>query len=341
MSVETDMITTRKVPTRRKARVNKNDKGKRGGGKVFRGSTDKKVRVDKQMQKLFRKRARQYNSDDEEEEHEEPAHKRTASRVDRRPVNNEVAASDGNSSGEDGENGSDADDEVKGDSDDEGENIEPGITMFADGCKAFKMAFSTIIGKKVADPELGPVLSGHKELVAMKLAEELSERKAKGEAKKDKHMEREKGHAKLPAYLDSHDKFLMSVATKGVIKLFTAVSKAQNAQKGLNPSRAKDAKDLGMRCMMCFLFNLYNTGNVPFLTAIAKRRRQTFLSEIRRRNSQPAETSSKADNEPGWAPLRDGYMLSNSKLKNWDKMEDSSMAHDTGGMAQESSDDED
>ncbi|KAI3973505.1 hypothetical protein MKW92_028533 [Papaver armeniacum] len=320
MSVESDMITTRKVPTRRKARVNKNDKGKRGGGKVFRGSTDKKVRVDKQMQKLFRKRARQYNSDDdeeeEEEEHEEPAHKRKASFVDRRPVHNEVAALDGSSSGEEGENGSDADDEVKGDSDDEGENIEPGITMFTDGCKAFKMAFSTIIGKKVSDPELGPVLSGHKELVAMKLAEELSERKAKGEAKKDKHMEREKGHAKLPAYLDSHDKFLMSVATKGVIKLFTAVSKAQNAQKGLNPSRAKDAK------------------------AIAKRRRQTFLSEIRRRSSQPAETSSKADNEPGWAPLRDSYMLSNSKLKNWDKMEDSSMAHDTGGMAQESSDDE-
>ncbi|RZC51038.1 hypothetical protein C5167_019458 [Papaver somniferum] len=322
MSVETDMITTRKVPTRRKARVNKNDKGKKGGGKVFRGSADKKVRVDKQMQKLFRKRARQYNSDEEEEEEEEkeyekPAHKRKASPMDRRPVNNEVAASDGNSSGDEGENGSDADDEVKGDSDDEGENIEPGITMFTDGCKAFKMAFSTIIGKKVSDPELGPVLSGHKELVAMKLAEELSERKAKGEAKKDKHMEREKGHAKLAAYLDSHDKFLTSVATKGVIKLFTAVSKAQNAQKGLNPSRAKDAK------------------------AIAKRRRQTFLSEIRRRSSQPAETSSKADNEPGWAPLRDSYMLSNSKLKNWDKMEDSSMARDTGNMTQESSDDED
>ncbi|RZC50517.1 hypothetical protein C5167_018940 [Papaver somniferum] len=59
-------------------------------------------------------------------------------------------------------------------------------------------------------------------------------------------MEREKGHVKLPAYLDSHDKFLMSVAAKGVIKLFTAVSKAQNAQKGLNPSRAKDAKGISV-----------------------------------------------------------------------------------------------
>ncbi|XP_026410306.1 uncharacterized protein LOC113305492 [Papaver somniferum] len=266
------MVTTRKVPRRRKARVNKNNKGKRGWGKVFRGSADKKVRVDKQMQKLFN----------------------------RRPVNNKVAASDGESSGEEGENGSDADDEVKGNYDDEGENIEPGITMFTDGCKAFKMAFSTIIGKKVADPNVGPILSGHKELFSMKLVEELSERKAKGEAKNDKHMEREKGHAKLPAYLDSHEKFLMSVATKGVIKLFIAVSKAQNAQKRLNPSRDKDAKSISVVLTVDVsvvdivdVFMLYNTGNVPFLTAIIKRRRQTFLSEIRKRSSQPAETSSK------------------------------------------------
>lgn len=34
----------------------------------------------------------------------------------------------------------------------------------------------------------GPVLSGHKKLVAEKLAEEASERKIKGEAKKDKHV---------------------------------------------------------------------------------------------------------------------------------------------------------
>ncbi|XP_026410301.1 uncharacterized protein LOC113305486 [Papaver somniferum] len=202
----------------------------KGRGKVFWGSADKKVRVDKQMQKVFRKRARQYNSDDdeEEEEHEEPA-------------------------GEEGENGSYADDKVKGDSDDEDENIEPGITMFTDGCKAFKMAFSTIIRKKVADPELGHVLSGNKELVAMKLAEVLSERKAKEEAKKDKHMEREKGHAKLPAHLDSQDKFLLNVDTKGasnfsdqVIYCGKSVSKAQNAQKGLNLSRDKDAKGISV-----------------------------------------------------------------------------------------------
>ena len=36
---------------------------------------------------------------------------------------------------------------------------------------------------------------------------------------------------------------------------------------------------------------------------------------------QISKSASKANNdEPGWAPLRDSYMVSNSKLKDWDKM---------------------
>ncbi|KAG1354737.1 hypothetical protein COCNU_07G008490 [Cocos nucifera] len=54
----------------------------------------------------------------------------------------------------------------------------------------------------------GPILSAHKKLVAKKLAEEEAEHKIKGEAKKEEHL----------------------------------VSKAQNPQKGLNPSKSKDAK---------------------------------------------------------------------------------------------------
>lgn len=34
----------------------------------------------------------------------------------------------------------------------------------------------------------GPVLSGHKTLVAEKLAEEVAERRVKGEAKNEKHL---------------------------------------------------------------------------------------------------------------------------------------------------------
>lgn len=31
-------------------------------------------------------------------------------------------------------------------------------------------------------------------------------------------------------------------------------------------------------------------------------------------------TQSEDNNEPTWAPLRDTFMLTNSKLKDWDKM---------------------
>ncbi|KAF6145140.1 hypothetical protein GIB67_013491 [Kingdonia uniflora] len=129
-----------------------------------------------------------------------------------------------------------------------------------------------------------------------KEAKTLERQRAKEVAKK--------GHVK-PAhnFLDAHEKFLIGVATKGVVKLFNAVNKAQHAQKGLNPSKSKDAKVIG------------------------KRRREAFLSGIGKKPRNASDThgkgpkpSEKEDNEPAWAPLRDSYMLTSSKLKNWDKM---------------------
>jgi hypothetical protein len=69
----------------------------------------------------------------------------------------------------------------------------------------------------------------------------------------------EKGHVKPGSYLDSHEKILIGVATKGVVKLFNAVNKAQHAQKGLNPSRSKDAKVLKKRRKEAFLSELGKT----------------------------------------------------------------------------------
>ncbi|PPD91033.1 hypothetical protein GOBAR_DD12016 [Gossypium barbadense] len=178
--------------------------------------------------------------------------------------------------------------------------IQPGVMKFTDGVRAFRLAFKNIIKRNVADDSLGPVLSGHKQLVAKKLAEEEAERKVKGEAKKEKHLVAEKGHFKPANYLDSHEKFLIGIATKGVVKLFNAVNKAQKAQKGLDPSRSKDAK------------------------VIRRRRKEAFFSELgktSRDSSSKGNTSSDPRNEeePAWAPLRDNYMLTNPKLKNWDK----------------------
>ncbi|KAF9623151.1 hypothetical protein IFM89_037732, partial [Coptis chinensis] len=131
------------------------------------------------------------------------------------------------------------------------------------------MAFMKITNKTVPDDLLGPVLSGHKKLIAEKLAKDEAECKVKGEAKKEKHLVGEKGHVKAANFLDSHEKFLLGVATKGVVKLFNAVNKTQNAQKGLNPSRFKGAKVLG------------------------KRRKDAFFTELRKKPSLATDALSK------------------------------------------------
>ncbi|KAF6139482.1 hypothetical protein GIB67_033161 [Kingdonia uniflora] len=117
-------------------------------------------------------------------------------------------------------------------------------------------------------------------------------------------------------FLDSHEKFLIGVATK-------EVNKAQHAQKGLNPSRSKDAKVIGKR------------RREAFLSGIGKKPRNA--SDTRGKGPKPSE---KEDDGPAWAPLRDSYMLTSSKLKNWDKMPET-VEDDMGEMRRGSSDDED
>uniref|UniRef100_A0A803L8Q3 Uncharacterized protein n=1 Tax=Chenopodium quinoa TaxID=63459 RepID=A0A803L8Q3_CHEQI len=105
----------------------------------------------------------------------------------------------------------------RGDDSDEEHEVRTGITRFSEGCNAFRLAFLSIIKKHTDDEALGPVLSAHKKLVVAKLAEEVTERKVKGEAKKEKQLIEEKGHVKPANFLDSHEKVLIGVATKGAL----------------------------------------------------------------------------------------------------------------------------
>ncbi|XP_047322657.1 RRP15-like protein [Impatiens glandulifera] len=284
--------------------------GQKKGGKtkkklkVIPVGPENKVKIDRKMKKLIRKRVRDYNSDDDVEEKE----------ID---VNLQEDVED-----DDEENSSDEEDvEAKTGkeddaSDDEDGEVQPGITKLTEGCNAFRLAFKKIMKKSVSDNLLGPVLSAHKKLLAEKLAEDDVELKAKGALKKEKHLVGERGHVKPANFLDAHDKFLIGVATKGVVKLFNAVNKAQHAQKGLDPSRSKDAK------------------------VIRKRRKEAFFSELGKKSSQ-TKTQSEGEG-PAWAPLRDNYMLTNSKLKNWNKMPDPNVTEDIGRMgSDEGSSDED
>ncbi|KAJ0808731.1 putative ribosomal RNA-processing protein [Helianthus annuus] len=312
------------APRKRKI-GHKKGKGKKKM-KVFQGS-GQKVKMDGKTKKLFRKKARDYNSDDSDDDNDDD--------VDEKPVKFEKKQShienkDADEKSSDEEmNDEDEDDDDNNDvgnedvSDDEEGITEHGILKFSEGSTSFKKAFKKIVNRSGTDDVLGPVLSAHKNLVVKKLAEEAAEKKVKGDAKKEKALLREKGHVKPDAFSVSHEKLLIGIATKGVVKLFNAVNKAQTSQKGLNPSRSKDAK------------------------VIQKRRKEAFFSELGKSQSGPdakAGTSGNAGDEegPAWAPLRDNYMLTTSKLKDWDKAADEpEAADDFGGQEDSSSEDDD
>ncbi|KAG6507211.1 hypothetical protein ZIOFF_032552 [Zingiber officinale] len=415
--------------------------------------TAKHQKPTEKMKKLFRKRAREYHSDEEEDDVDKEFPEDPSSDEEK---DEDLGVGDYGSGGS------------EGDEEDE-EGVKHGITRLLEGCRAFKVAFAKIMKRNLPDDPLGPILSAHKKLVAEKLAEEDSEQKMKGESKKQRHSADEKGHTKPDNFLDAKEKFLISVATKGVVKLFNAVSKAQSSQSGLNPSSSKDAKGQSNKALS--LFNLSATcidlstcisyeaesplkhfvecscrgllerkwngqnGNAscsskvlvnnvtcfetPFYDVIttneqirtvrtkrqplvafsptaahggrlpaeifllllvmgkneechlvkpavrrkggkqikklfeaagdasvgysqagrsrnrfgrrygegklktlvlAKRRKQAFFSELQKPTPQISDSNKGNNNEPGWAPLRDSYMLTHSKLKDWDKM---------------------
>ncbi|KAL6554450.1 hypothetical protein OROMI_020123 [Orobanche minor] len=277
---------------------------------------EKKVKIDKKMRKLFQKRARDYESDGDEEDEPLQEARRAVGVKDVFKKTEDEFEEDGFSDDGEEENERFDAEEV---SEDENGRIQPGHVQFAEGIKAFKLAFKKIVKKsKVDEDVLGPVLSADKKLIAEKLAEEEAEKKVKGEAKKEKHLIAEKGHVKLENTLDAHEKFLLGIATKGV------VNKAQNARKGLNPSRSRDEK------------------------VIKKRRKEAFFSELGRTASQSAGTVVKVGTSggsvggegPAWAPLRDNYMLTNPKLKDWDKMQDTNTTDDFGRRSESDSDDD-
>ena len=165
MAEETQLIESGKAPRKRKL-------GKKQGGKNSSKKSkmmpalqgQKKVKIDKKMKKLFRKRAREYNSDDDDDDDDESAAPATIGSgslpsILNKNHNEEDIEGDEFSEGEAGGDqarNENADDFQSGFSDDEGEegDIQPGITKFTEGCRAFRMAFRNIIKKSVSDDSL-------------------------------------------------------------------------------------------------------------------------------------------------------------------------------------------
>lgn len=162
MAAEIYPSETAEAPKKRKFKHKKiaNTKKKKKGMEASHRDREKsrpKVRNSKRMIKLFQKRAREYNSEDEDDESEVPGFRAP------NPVAlNGEEGSIGNSS--EGEGVSDLDvrdgegEEEKGSSEDEGDEIQPGITKFAEGCRAFRVSFSKIMKKHVSNDMLVSIL---------------------------------------------------------------------------------------------------------------------------------------------------------------------------------------
>lgn len=128
---------------KRKSKHNKTmNPRKRFKQKASTMSAAKPRKPDKKMRKLFRKRAREYNSDEEDEGDEEIPEED--------PPSDEEEEDEGEKdldAGDDGSGDSDGDDE-------DGEGVQHGITRFFEGCRAFKVAFMKIIKRHIPDDPL-------------------------------------------------------------------------------------------------------------------------------------------------------------------------------------------
>lgn len=198
-----------------------------------------------------------------------------------------------------------------------------------DNSTAFGRAFQKIMKKKLPSTALteamGPMLSAHKQLVAKKLEEAAEGQKVKRESKKEKQALREKGHIVPALFPAAKDKELLKLATRGVVKLFNAVSKAQSVQESA-VSKDSEAKEVAKRSKSTFLAMLQG-GNGTASQSLNTQR-------------QPLDSEKEgvADGQPGWSALQETFMLGKSRLKDWDRKQDD--AADLKG-AESSGDDSD
>lgn len=153
----------------RKRKMEHRRKGGKGKKKQKKGMpySEKRVKIDNKMKKLFEKRARDYNSDNEDDNDVEPA---PVTRAKRTSYGKEKPKSYGKDKPksfsrnkstshrkeedfdeeweDDGEEDGNEEIEI---SEDEDGKVQPGITKFIDGCNAFRLAFKKILKKSASD----------------------------------------------------------------------------------------------------------------------------------------------------------------------------------------------
>ncbi|BDA49751.1 probable RRP15-like protein at C-terminar half [Coccomyxa sp. Obi] len=222
------------------------------------------------------------------------------------------------------------------DSDREGEE-DGGAGAGDNKAASFARAFAKIIAS--GQTQKG-ILSASKSLSKRK-REDMEAAKADREAKALKREMRRKGHVVIPKkgedpQHDMKEKALARIGTRGVVRLFNAVAKAQKQRKEALEGPKKKAAGVSKAT---FLAELQGQATKPQVTE--------QLVPVRASKQQPAvrepvEASSKGT---GWAVLQDdlvGVAGTGTRLKDWDKAIDSEEDEDRAaeGEGATSSDEE-
>lgn len=193
------------------------------------------------------------------------------------------------------ESDSDDEDDSDGDSEDEESEDEALARPVSNQMMGMARAFQTLVGDEDGDDaELLPKTRKQRE-------EELdakAEEKERREKKRVKLEIKQRGHVKptpkgRDVESDMLERRLHNTATKGVVRLFKAVAKAQEDAEKAKTMRRKDA-------------------------LISKSK---FLEELRGQSKKSSETEeTKASSKASF--LHDDFMLGSGKMKDWDKEQD-------------------
>jgi hypothetical protein len=220
---------------------------------------------------------------------------------------------------------------------------------FLEGGKSetFARAFARIIDSSAPQTQqvlAAPILAGSKSLAARK-AEDEAEAKAHRAAKKLRLEMRQRGHIipkrkGVDPVADAHEKAFQKTATRGVVRLFNAVAKAQRRlreEEGVSGSRAKAAK-LGKAS---FLAELRNS------RAATEGGKSEAVVPSARPTSEAAAAGGVGDNSDeeggaGWDVLQQGFtgLQGGNKMKDWDKQASEDESEGGAEGAGETSDDE-
>ncbi|CAM0943524.1 unnamed protein product [Alopecurus aequalis] len=269
--------------------------------------------------KLLEKRARDYNSDDDDgvvqaqPRRSQPRPPKKQQRDGEADVRADEAEAAPSSEEEASSSGGESDDGEKA------------VTRFEEGCRAFRVAFAKIMSKSSPTTHWVPFCQRTRNWLPPSWPRRRTstgprETPARRSALYALHLlsfarsAMEKGHVIPANHIDNKEKLLIKVATQGVVRLFNEVSKRQT-RKGLNPPRSKALAKEG-------------THSVP-----------SNQGEKGQASSKFSKGIGKDEDEPGWAPLRDTYMLG-TKLKDWDKAQDSDVAKQAEVPLDNFSDDE-